>query len=91
MGKLLVCRCTVEYAVEQLECIRCNSDPEGLIAANSRLPGRAYFGQTMGVDMDSPPEVLPTAADQADISSDALIALFNALWEAFVPLGPTIR
>ena len=48
-------------------------------------------GQTMGIDMDHPLVVSLAMADKVAISTDALQALFNALWEALVPLSPTIR
>ena len=50
-------------------------------------------GQMMGMDMDMdfPPAISPTTADQVAISSDASQALFDMLWEALVPLSPTVR
>ena len=45
----------------------------------------------MGKDMDHPPVASPTMADQVAPLLDALQELFNAPWDAFVHLGPTIR
>ena len=38
----------------------------------------------MGEDMEHPPIVFPTVADQVAPLSDMLWALFDVLWEAFV-------
>ena len=45
-------------------------------------------GQTMGMDMDCSPTVLPTVARIVDSLSDALQASFDMPWEAFIPLIP---
>ena len=45
----------------------------------------------MGEDIDHPLVISPAVADQAVPLSDMPWALFDALWEAFVYLGPTIR
>ena len=40
--------------------------------------------------MDCPPAVSPETANQVAILLDVLQALFDALWEALVPLDPAI-
>ena len=47
-------------------------------------------GQTMGMDMECPPAVLPTADDLATLS-DVPQAFCNPLKEALIPLAPTAR
>ena len=45
----------------------------------------------MGKDIDHPPVVSPTMADQAAPLLDVPQALFAMPWEALVYLGPTLR
>ena len=45
----------------------------------------------MGKNMDRPPVFSPAMADQVKPLSDVPWPSFNALWEAFVHLSPTVR
>ena len=45
----------------------------------------------MGIDMDCPPAVSSTMADPLATSEDMLQALFDALQEVVVHLGPAVR
>ena len=45
----------------------------------------------MGKDMDCPPVVTLGMADQSAPSLDTLWTSFDALWEALISIGPTIR